>query len=179
MTDDQPIIEKILAGEREVFRLLVERYEDAIMRISYHILHDRHAAEDVCQDVFVSAYRRLASFDGRKGKFSTWLYAIARNASINAGKKRRPAPAGDWVDDRGAEDREVEGAEIRRALDAALAELPEERRRAFVFAEIEGMPLAEVAAIEGVAEGTIKSRLGRAREALRTKLSSVYKDTIQ
>ena len=133
--------------------------------------------EDVAQDVFLAAFARIASFNAARASFRTWLLAIARNVCLNALKKRRPLltdfSGADQPKDPHVPGADLEQAETFRRLDAALADLPFEQRTAFVLAELEGLTLEEVGRIESVPVGTVKSRLGRAREKLRLALADL------
>jgi RNA polymerase sigma-70 factor (ECF subfamily) len=79
-----------MEGDIESFRFIIEKYERPIVRMIRNIINNRQSCEDIAQDVFFSAYRKLASFDPARISFSTWLFTIARNKSINAIKKKRP-----------------------------------------------------------------------------------------
>jgi RNA polymerase sigma-70 factor (ECF subfamily) len=173
MSDDLPAIRRVLGGDLEAFRVLVQRHQGPLCCLIRNLVPDAHDAEDLAQDVFLTAYRKLASYDPGRGAFSTWLLTIARNRCRNALKKPRPRPLADLPDV--AEDRppdaELTEAEWFRLLDRALDALPFEQKTAFVLAEIQGLSHEEVGRIEGVPVGTVKSRLSRAREKLRSLLS--------
>jgi RNA polymerase sigma-70 factor (ECF subfamily) len=178
--DDETIFARIRAGDRAAFGDLVERHQEAVFRVIRNLLPLPWAAEceDVAQDVFLSAFARLASFDPSRASFRTWLLAIARNGCLNALKKRRPlltdfsGPSSHPADLRSPTE-DLERAELFTRLDEALAALPFEQRAAFVLAELEGLPLEEVGRVEGVPVGTVKSRLARAREKLRVALADL------
>lgn len=125
-------------------------------------------ADDVVQDVFVAAYRNLSDFNAEQAKFSTWLLTIARNRCYNVLKARMPAIAWEELPEREAPpEAEVVDGELWQQLDAALATLPIEQQSAFVLAEIQELPYSEIAAIEGIEVGTVKSRVSRAKARLR------------
>jgi RNA polymerase sigma-70 factor (ECF subfamily) len=134
-------------------------------------------SEDLAQEVFLTAFVHLRSFDSTRSAFSTWLFTIARNKCLNERKRRRPTsatpPEPAWTR---TPDTEAAGAELARQLDEALAALPFEQRAAFVLAEIHGRTLQEVADIEGVPVGTVKSRLSRAKARLRALLADHEKE---
>jgi RNA polymerase sigma-70 factor (ECF subfamily) len=175
MNEDLLIIERVLAEDHEAFRELVEKYQNLVYRVCLNVLSIPAQAEEISQDVFVSAFRGLPSYDGSRASFSTWLITIARNKSINAGKKLAPISMEEAPEQatrsRDQPDRMAERSEAMQALDRALGQLPPDRRRAIVLAEIEGLPHEEIALIESVAPGTIKSRVSRARQFLRAALS--------
>jgi RNA polymerase sigma-70 factor (ECF subfamily) len=172
MSDDLDVIHRILGGDLEAFRLLVERYQGLLGCLIGNLISDTHDAEDLAQEVFLAAYRHLASYDPRQGAFSTWLLTIARNKCFNARKKQRPVVVDELPEPAGGRtpDAALAEAEWQRRLDQALESLPFEQRTAFVLAEIQGLPHEEIARIEGVAVGTVKSRVSRAREKLRALL---------
>ena len=173
MTQETEVIRRVLQGDIESFRLLVERYERPIVRMVRNVTGDGESSEDIAQDVFLAAYKKLSSFDPACSNFSTWLFTIARNKSINALRKKRarsmselpesinPCRPGD----------ELARAEFFGRLDSALQALPSAQRRAFVLAEFEQLPYSEIAQIEGARQGTIKSRINRAKAKLRLALN--------
>src|SRR5207244_2760826 len=121
----------------------------------------------------VAAWTHLATYDPARGAFFTWLVRIARNRALNVLAKRTPEAMAE-VPDRAAPvpaDDGLTREQAHRRLDAALAALPAEQRAAFALSEIHGLPLADVAEIEDVPLGTVKSRIARAREKLREALS--------
>jgi RNA polymerase sigma-70 factor (ECF subfamily) len=169
---DTDVVARVLAGDTEAFRILVERYEGPVLRIVRNLTPRWSSREDVAQEVFVSAFVALATFDGRRGRFASWLFAIARNKSLNARKKIAPQLLEDpeALPDARIPDDACGNAELRRRLDDALEALPVEQRTCFVLEEIVGLTTAQVAEVEGVAIGTVRSRLSRAKARLRAAL---------
>jgi RNA polymerase sigma-70 factor (ECF subfamily) len=170
MTDDLVVIERVLAGDIESFRLLVQRYQRPLFVMVHNLIPDRAECEDLAQEVFLAAYTHLRSYNPRRSAFSTWLFTIARNKCFNALKKRRPLALKKLPEeaDRRTPDLALAEAELCRQLDAALAALPFEQQTAFVLAEIQGLSHEEIGRIEGVKVGTVKSRISRAKEKLRS-----------
>ena len=172
MADEIEIIRSILAGDADSFRLLVQRYHRPVIRMIRNIVNDNHICEDIAQDVFLAAYRKLASFDIARSRFSTWLFTIARNRSINELRKirrvsvERPPNSSDSSEPADALARK----EFFSRLDEALQGLGVRQKTAFVLAEFEGLRYEEIAQIEGVRIGTIKSRINRAKKKLRLAL---------
>jgi RNA polymerase sigma-70 factor (ECF subfamily) len=172
MSDDQEAIRRVLAGDLEAFRFLVQRHQGPLFGLIGNLIPDVHEREDVAQDAFLTAYTNLASYQAQQGAFSTWLLTIARNKCLNVLKRRRPvvlASLPDSADMRPPES-DLSEQEWLRLLDEALAALPFEQRTVFVLAEMQGLSHVEIGRIEDVSVGTVKSRLSRAREKLRSLL---------
>ena len=173
MSDDLDAIRRVLAGDVESFRRLVERYQRPLLTMVRNLTPPDADHEEVAQEAFLAAFRSLASFDPKLSAFSTWLFTIARNRCRNELARRRPAAGTelpDVVDPRSPE-RAASEAELFRRLDAALDALPFEQRSAFVLAQLQGLSYEEVGRIEGIGLGTVKSRIARAREKLRCLLT--------
>ena len=158
----------------DAFRNVVERHQAGLFALVRNLGLDGHAAEDVVQDAFLSVFRHRDAFDPGRGSFRAWLFGIARNGARNVLRKKRPTPLAS-PPDRAASSR-GEDAEAGARMDAALEGLSPEQRAAFVLAEIHGLTHEEVAAIEGVAVGTVKSRTSRARERLRHALRGAARE---
>jgi RNA polymerase sigma-70 factor, ECF subfamily len=172
MNDDLRIIQQVLGGDVDAFRLLVERYQGPLFALVGNLVRDRGDCDDIAQETFLAAYLHLGSYDPRQGRFSTWLLTIARNKCLNGIKKRRPQAMEVLpppIDPRGPADALIE-AELFGQLDRALAALPFEQRSAFVLSELQGLSHEEICRIESAPLGTIKSRISRAKEKLRSLL---------
>ena len=175
MNDDLDAIRRVLADDVESFRSLVERYQRPILTLVRNLTPPHTDHEGVAQEVFLAAFRCLASFDPKRSAFSTWLFTIARNRCRNELARRRPVAGVELPEsvDLRSPEREASEAELFRQLDAALDALPFEQRSAFVLAQLQGLSYEEVGRIEGVGVGTVKSRIARAREKLRCLLRHV------
>jgi len=168
MAEESDVIRRVLEGDGESFRLLVERYAGPVTRMIRNVAGDDHTWEDLAQEVFLTAYEKLGAFDPDRGRFSTWLFTIARNKSVNAATKKKPIYLAD-PPERTSPDLPEDSAargEFLMALDRELLALPLEQRTAFVLAELEHLPYEQIARIEGVRLGTVKSRISRARDKL-------------
>ncbi len=172
MNDDERIISQVLSGDTAAYRLLVSRHERSVFGFVTNLVRNGADVDDISQEVFVAAFTHLDSFDPKRAKFSTWLLTIARNRCCNFLKRRllTTGDVGELVSDALPPETEAVARETWNQLDAALDRLSIEQRAAFVLAEIQELPLAEIAAIEGVPLGTVKSRLSRAKENLRREL---------
>lgn len=172
MTEDEElqVIRRVVDGEVEAFENLVIHYQDRLLRMIATLLHDeRRLAEDVAQTVFVEAFRRLQDFDPSRSRFSTWLFMIARCRAINVLKKKSPMLLAE-IPERESEAPEPGGRIDFKDLDRALHQLPEKQKRAFTLVALEELSYAEAAQIESTTVGTIKSRVSRAREFLKSHL---------
>ena len=178
MTDEAEVIRRVVAGDVDRFGLLVERYQPPVFRLIRNLVGNPHTSEDIAQDVFLTAFHRLPDFDPARGSFSTWLMTIARNKCLNALKKKRPAPAGDlpagacW---RTPSD-DLAEKELFQRLDEALEALPLGQKTAFVMAELVGLSYEQIARVEGVEVGSIRSRVSRAKQRLRSLLGQFARD---
>ena len=173
MASEDHIVAQVLAGQTGEFRNLVEQYHRPVFRFARNLITDEHDAEDITQDVFLAAFDHLQSYDARRASMLTWLFTIARNRCVNFLKRKRPVIDGEAIantqlvtncDDAGRH-------EFWNRLDVALDALPIEQKSAFVLAEIEGLPYADIAEIEQATLGTVKSRIHRAKQRLKAVLA--------
>jgi RNA polymerase sigma-70 factor (ECF subfamily) len=174
MTDDE-IIGRVLAGDLNCFRLIVEKYQTKIVGMIFNMTRDHHLSEDLGQEVFLAVYQNLGAFDSARSRFSTWIYRIAKNKTLNALKKKRPVLLREMPDTAGPENvhDDVVSAEFNAEFDQLLAQMPVRQRLAFVWAEIEQLSYQDISEIEGISIGAVKSLVSRARqyfqEALRDR----------
>ncbi len=178
-TDDQRLVERVQAGDKVAFDILVLKYQHKIVNLVVRYVHDHAEALDVTQEAFIKAYRAIPKFRGDSA-FYTWLYRIAVNTAKNhiVARQRRPleydmdlqeadsyeAPA--QLRDGDSPDRIAQREELRSALQAAIDSLADELREAIVLREIEGMSYEEIATVMNCPVGTVRSRIFRARDAL-------------
>lgn len=179
-SSDEQLIARFLRGERNALEELFQRYRDSAYRVAYRLLGNEADALDALQEGFIKALTHLHGFE-RRSSFKTWLLRIVSNASLDLGRQRSrretmSLEAAQWQDQEpgAASDpiQEVEQADLRQALDAALAELPEVQRRTFVLHVDGGLSYREVAAIMKISIGTVMSRLFYARQKLKGMLGS-------
>jgi RNA polymerase sigma-70 factor (ECF subfamily) len=175
--DDASLVARARSGDLAAFNALVETHQDCVYGLCLRILASTQAAEDVTQDAFLSAYRRIETFRG--GVFRAWLLRIAANACTDELRRRgrRPqisldqASADGFPIDRadGSESPEdsVLRGELSRHIQAGLMTLPIDQRAVVVFCDIQGLTYEEIAEALGVSLGTVKSRLSRGRARLR------------
>ena len=169
---ENQLIIRVQNGAIEDFEKLVQVYQGPLFRIIGNIVHPAHQLEDLVQDIFLAAFANIGRFDPDRGNFRTWLYTIARNRAFNARRKHRehPLPEGlDILDARTPMD-DLMVKEAFGQLDRALSRLKFQDRMIFVLAELEGLPYADIASVERIPMGTVKSRLARVRAKLRQSL---------
>jgi RNA polymerase sigma-70 factor, ECF subfamily len=179
---DLPLVERIQGGNEKAFNDLMGRYKRPILNFIYRLVGDATEADDLAQEVFVRTYRNLRTFRPGTAQFSTWLFQLAHNASIDCLRKRARRPVDPVEPATLAEaaatstsppDHETEIREIGERIATAVAELPEDQRTAFVLAEYHGMSYAEIAEIMRCSEKSVESRLYRAKQSLRTRLGDL------
>lgn len=171
---DAELVARHVAGDPEAFGELFRRHKDRMWAVALRTTGQRELAADCVQDAFLSAYRRAASFRG-EAAFTTWLHRIVVNACLDRLRRERPTRE---LPDEGLPAPGDAHASTEAVLDvrAALARLPEEQRAALVLVDMHGLPVAEVAAVLGVPEGTVKSRCFRGRAALARILRGTEQD---
>ncbi|MCY4371267.1 MAG: sigma-70 family RNA polymerase sigma factor [bacterium] len=174
---DEVLLRRYLAGDSRAFESLMEAHEQRVFAVSLRIMRNREEALDATQETFITVLRKAASFEGRAA-FSTWLYRIAVNTCYDQlrKKKRRPTsplPEGYEPPDRSINGR-LEAADLRPAIEEALANLSEEFAAAVILADLEDLPLRRVAEILDVPVGTVKSRLFRGRRLLASQLGNLF-----
>lgn len=183
--DERSLVQRAQSGDRDSFRVLVERYQQRAFRLALTVLRDAAGAEDVVQEAFVKAYLSLAEFEN-KSSFFTWLYRIVMNMAIDARRKRTrrgtelsldsPSQAADRNEERPLSDvipdesanpeSKAIGAQSLILLQKSLGELSEEHRAVVLMREVDGLSYEEIADSLGVAKGTVMSRLFYARKKL-------------
>ncbi len=188
-TSDQTLIDHCLAGRREAFGLLVERYQNRLFHSLLHLLGSAEDAQDAAQEAFVNAFEKLGSFRGQS-QFYSWLFRIAYNTAVSTKRKsrgmsvsleaRRDATGLEPSDGNPTSEPSyaMDVSDRQRLVQQALSELCEEFRTALVLKEIDGMSYEEIADIVKVPLGTVRSRIHRARLELREKLSVLLRTEV-
>ncbi len=178
---DQVLVDRARTGDHGAFEALVRRHEKNVYNLTYRMAGNHHDAADLAQEAFLRAYTRLADFGGHSA-FSTWLYRVTANVCLDELRRRGRRPAASLDQANPTDDSEVyrqvadpapgpEEAVTRReteaAVQAGLLELPEEFRLVVVLRDLQGYAYEEIAEVLNLPLGTVKSRLNRARLALR------------
>lgn len=169
------LISRARGGDREAFGALVEQYRDNVYRLAYRMCGNAYDADEAAQEAFVAAWRALPNFRG-DAKFSTWLYRLTTNAAIDVMRReKRHQTVGDGemvdlADDADSPQETVERTEQQEAVQKALATLSEEYREVLLLRYMEELDYAEIADVLQLPSGTVKSRINRAKAALKTAL---------
>ncbi|MBC7189746.1 sigma-70 family RNA polymerase sigma factor [Candidatus Aerophobetes bacterium] len=185
---DSVLLEKSKKGDEESFRKLVEKYQSKVYSIAFAMVKNKTEAEDIMQDIFIKVYRSLGNFKG-KSKFYTWLYRITINTCINHlnhNKKTNTISLSSpenrekyqdqiiktslFLEDSKSPFEILQNRELEEKIKLAIESLPLELKQVFLLREIDDLSYKEMAKILNCSEGTIKSRLFRARDKLREKI---------
>ncbi|MBI4762216.1 MAG: RNA polymerase sigma factor [Chloroflexota bacterium] len=185
-------LEAIIAGDRAEFARLVDEYSSPIYRLGLRMLGNPQDAEDVLQNTFLNALTHIQNFEGRSS-LATWLYRIAANEALMLLRKKKPEvnieemegeedaedlhPAR-FVDWSALPEDELLSDEGKKALDDAIQQLPESLRLVFLLRDVEGLSIKETAEALNLTETNVKTRLLRARLALREQLSAYYSERL-
>lgn len=173
---DERVAERVLAGEPELFELLMRRYNQRLFRVARSVVATDAEAEDVMQETYVRAFTHLGQFDGR-AKLGTWLTRIALYEALARKRKGSrfvplgPEPMGVEADREGNPEQQAARRQLGAVLETALGELPAAARLVFVLREVEGLTTAETAECLGVSEEAAKVRLHRAKARLRASVT--------
>ena len=181
--DDEALVRAAQAGDLEAFNLLVQRHERPVFNVALRLLRDVGLAEDATQDAFVRAWQNIRSF--QTGSVRSWLYKIVTNRSYDMLRASARRPAGSleaeiveiepiWTSG-GQGEESPDAHALRRELsiylERALTALPDDQRMVVLLVDVQGLDYHEVAETLGIALGTVKSRLSRARAKIRQALA--------
>jgi RNA polymerase sigma-70 factor (ECF subfamily) len=181
---DAAAVALVRAGDRDAFRPIVERYSEMLFRLAYRITGNEADADEIVQETFLRAYRKLDSFDGRSS-VSTWLFRIATNCSLDLLDKRKTQPQllpTDPEEDEAAPEERVPSqqpnpermaysSEMQANIQAGLQSLTSVERTAFVLRHIEGRSVEEISAALNVRAGAARHTVFRAVEKMRKFLA--------
>jgi RNA polymerase sigma-70 factor (ECF subfamily) len=191
---DHDLIALAASGSEKAYRELLDRYQRPVFSLIYRMVRDREQAEDLAQETFVKVFNHIESFNP-KYKFSSWIFKIASNLTIDALRKKdlktvsldgsRNAETADEVDatritvesrDENPEEF-LEAKELGQEIERAIGQLRPEYRQAILLRHVEGRPYEEIAEIMGVPLGTVKTFIHRARGELRETLAHLRVET--
>lgn len=172
---DSEVIQRVLAGDRAAFDVLVRQYQERIYRLGYRMTRNAEDAKDLAQEAFVQAYRSLGSFQQRSS-FSTWLYRISMNLCLNhlksAGRMNPAEVAGPLPDQRPNSMDAILTDERDRALAAAIEALPPQQKATLTLRVYQGLSHREIAEALECSEGTAKANYFHAVRALQRRLQA-------
>ncbi|MGQ0721516.1 MAG: RNA polymerase sigma factor [Candidatus Eiseniibacteriota bacterium] len=170
---DEDVVDRVRAGETELFEILMRRYNQRLYRVARGFVKDDDEAEDITQEAYVKAFRALDRFRG-EARFSTWLTKIAAHeAMVRARRMRLVSPEDELADAPSSApdpERQAENHELLFLLREAVDALPDALRPVFVLREVEGLSSEEAAAALGMSAGNVRVRLHRAKVHLRERL---------
>jgi RNA polymerase sigma-70 factor (ECF subfamily) len=179
--EDLAYIRQVQAGDRDAFRVLVERHSRAIFRVAYRVTNNEQDAEEIVQETFLRAYKALGGFESRSN-FSTWLCRIAINCSLDLIAQRKPLHPLSNVNTEGEEfelqvpstepspERRVLSGEVRERIASAMDQLTSVERTAFVLRHFEGRSIEEIGSVLEIKDGAAKNTIFRAVQKLRRAL---------
>lgn len=189
---DDELVARARARDLAAFEQLIDRHEERLYRVAMRLLRNEHDAREVLQDALLSAWQNLDSFAGR-AQFGSWIYRVTVNAALMLLRTRRRRPTVSVEDlapgvldeaigashDAGSDwskrpDEQLQSGELKQHIEMALDHLPEILRLVFVLRDVEGMSTEETAEILDITIPTVKTRLHRARLALREAISRYF-----
>ena len=183
---ERSLLRRLRDRDERAFRELIDDHRDRVFNITYRMLGNRAEAEDVAQEVFITVFKTIDSFR-EESKFSTWLYRVTVNHCKNRIKylARRHDRDRDELDETSqqtngavtglpvrdpAPDKALQSAQMEKLLQEAIAGLDDDQRAVVILRDVEDLSIEEICEITGLADGTVKSRLHRARLVLRKKM---------
>lgn len=183
-SDDRELVSRILAGDRDLFTKLMQRYERRVVNYVYRITHRYEEAHDLTQEIFMKVYLALDRYDP-KFQFSTWLFRIAQNSAIDAIRKKSlpEVPLMRQVDGEEEVEREIidgrvtphralQNKQLSAAIDKAVEKLPGDYRELIQLRHFAELSYEEIAAMKKLPLGTVKNKLFRARNLLKAELDT-------
>ncbi|AGM41198.1 RNA polymerase sigma factor RpoE [Spiribacter salinus M19-40] len=187
---DKELVERVQAGDKQAFDLLVLKYQHKLVKLVSRYVHDHAEALDVSQEAFIKAYRALPKFRG-DSSFYTWLYRIGINTAKNHLVSQGRRPPDNDIDAQDAERYDIESRlkdqespealaqrdQVQETVVSAIGDLPEDLRTAITLREFEGLTYEEIAQAMDCPIGTVRSRIFRAREAIDKRLRPLLSDT--
>ena len=184
-TEEHNLVNEIIHGNEASFRIFVEKYQDMVFRTCYGFVKNTDDCDDVCQNVFIQAYKNIAKFKGDSA-ISTWLYKIAVNQSINFLRQNKWQKLVQKVDNlfqfsnahsnNQNPERLMEQSQEENILNNAIASLPENQRTAFILHKYDDLPQQQIAEIMEISVSAVESLVFRAKNNLQKKLVNYYRE---
>lgn len=187
-TADSILIKKAAKGDKKSFELLMDEYMGVIYNVALRMSDNRDDADDMTQEILIKIFRSIASFKGNS-KFSTWVYRVAVNTCLDELKKKKNKKYisldADFGNEEGesrieirdeapSPERRAEQKELREIVASAISKLSDEHKTVIVLRDLRGLSYSEIAEILGCNDGTVKSRINRARAQLKGILEKDY-----
>jgi len=179
IVNDIDVIKRVQAGDSRSFSILVEKYHRPLLNFIYRLVGDERIVEDIGQEVFLSVYKSMRDFDaGRGAPFAAWLFITARNRCISELRKNSRVNISiedtmEPVDQDKSPEQAAIGKERLDAIHASIEQLPEPYKST-ILQSLRGISLQEIALSEGISPGTVKSRIFRAREKMKSMLFKYF-----
>lgn len=179
LDDDFSLIKRFNEGEKEVFRILINRHKEKVRNIIFITLSELDAIDDIAQEVFITVFKNLKNFR-YESQFTTWLYRITINKCKDYLRKKKVRKIFSSVDeDYDFSSTQIdENDDVRQIVRKAIDELPDKLRIPMILRDIEGFSYQEISETLDLDLGTVKSRIFRAREALRKNLEPMKKELL-
>ncbi|MFB9844427.1 RNA polymerase sigma factor [Mucilaginibacter ginsenosidivorans] len=181
MFNEREVITRVLGGDVRAFELLVKQYEKLVFYVIHRLVKDKHAAEDICQEVFIKVHKSLVRFSFQS-KLSTWIARIAYLTAINYVKKYNRERAWDYLEDienyhftTDTPQNLLEKKDMANYIEQLIMQLPERYRTVLTLYHLNEFSGPEIEEIIGMPEGTVKNYLFRARKLLKEKLELYLK----
>ncbi len=181
---DEILVKQALSGRRGAFEELVDRHRTRVFSVLLRTIGDRDMAEDLTQETFIRAYRRLDAFSPEVAQFSTWLVTIAARIGIDAHRRKKPGESLERLSEEkgfdppseGRTERGAESEAVSQLIHASLSRLPERQRMAVTLKHIEDLPFTEVARIMGCSVNSAKVHAHRGRKQLAVYLGHLREE---
>lgn len=182
--NDAAVVAQVLSGDQEEFGQLVKKHSRAVFRLAYRVTQNESDADEVVQETFLKAYRNLARFESR-ANFSTWLYRIAMNCSLDLRDNRQPGHSVQVVEEveeagevqlsshAPSQERVLYSKQVKRRIDGAMKELTNVERAAFVMRHMEGKSIEEISEVLNLKASAAKNSVFRAVQKMRRALEPV------
>ena len=179
---DNEIMNRVLSGERDLYAVLVRRYNQRLYRVAISITNDENETEEAMQVAYIKAFENLGTF-GNKSAFSTWLTRILINECLQSKRKRQLLAVNNDIENeihlQTAHKSETPltamvNTELKTILEKTINELPEKYKTVFVMRELENMSIAETQECLGLSAANVKVRLNRAKAVLKNRLNELY-----